>query len=79
MNVDFYIELVKYENRLLKMSKIYNVILVNLGIIFSGMLFRYILEFGEVSNSYNFTIPNVLVHILVTLTISILSYLSVKK
>lgn len=79
LNVFFYIELGKYENKLLKMSKLYYLILLNLGVILSGMLFRYFLEFGEISNVYNFTLQNVLVHVLVTLTISVLSYLSVKK
>jgi hypothetical protein len=25
---------------------------------------RYLLEFGEVSNTYNFTVPNMIVHVL---------------
>lgn len=29
-----------------------------------GMGCRYLLEFGEVSNTYNFTVPNMIVHVL---------------
>ena len=29
-----------------------------------GMGCRYLLEFGEVSNTYNFTAPNIIVHVL---------------
>ena len=39
---------------------------------------RYLLEFGEVSNSYNFTVPNMLLHIGVTVTLSTLSWLWTK-
>lgn len=32
--------------------------------ILAGMGCRYLLEFGEVSNTYNFTAPNMIVHVL---------------
>lgn len=32
--------------------------------ILAGMGCRYLLEFGEVSNTYNFTVPNMIVHVL---------------
>lgn len=32
--------------------------------VFVGMSCRYLLEFGEVSNTYNFTAPNMIVHVL---------------
>lgn len=31
-----------------------------------GMGIRFLLEFGEVSNTYNFTMPNMLLHILIS-------------
>ena len=34
-----------------------------------GMGCRYLLEFGEISNVYNFTLPNIGLHLLVTTTI----------
>ena len=35
-----------------------------------GLLCRYLLEFGEVSNTYNFTLPNVLLHLFVAVCVS---------
>ena len=35
-----------------------------------GLLCRYLLEFGEVSNIYNFTLPNVLLHLIAAVCIS---------
>lgn len=32
-----------------------------------GLLCRYLLEFGEVSNTYNFTLPNLALHLLAVL------------
>lgn len=43
-----------------------------------GMVFRYLLEFGEVSNTYNFTLPNSLLHIAFAVTVSALSWLWAK-
>jgi len=37
---------------------------VNCIYIFAGLGCRYLLEFGEVSNTYNFTTPNIIVHLL---------------
>lgn len=44
-----------------------------------GMVCRFLLEFGEVSNTYNFTLPNILLHIAVIGTLSSLSWLHVKR
>ena len=41
------------------------ILLLNLGVTVLGMLARYLLEYGEVSNIYNFTIRNILFHVLV--------------
>ena len=35
-----------------------------------GLLCRYLLEFGEVSNTYNFILPNVLLQLLVAVCVS---------
>ena len=35
-----------------------------------GLLCRYLLEFGEVSNTYNFTLPNVLLHLFAAVCVS---------
>lgn len=39
-----------------------------------GLLCRCLLEFGEVSNSYNFILPNVLLHLIAAVCISGLSF-----
>ena len=51
------------------------ILLLNLCIILLSLLARYLLEFGEVSNVYNFTLPNILVHVAVTVGISTLTWL----
>ena len=79
LNVVCYMELGIFEKKIMGNWKILNVAIVNLGIILLGMLFRYFLEFGEVSNNYNFTLPNILLHIFVTYATSIISYLLAKK
>ena len=63
----------------MKNWKLHQVALLNLGMILLSMLFRYLLEFGEVSNTYNFTAPNIALHIVATLTISMVSYLTARE
>ena len=41
-----------------------------------GMALRYLLEFGEVSNTYNLTLPNVAVHMIITVVICTVSAIS---
>ena len=54
--------------------------LLNLGLVLLGMGCRYLLEFGEVSNTYNFNMINSMVHIFATVTLSTLSwYNTIKK
>ena len=57
---------------------IQHILPLNLLLVLLGMGVRYLLEFGEVSNSYNFTVPNMLLHIGVTVTLSTLSWLWTK-
>ena len=40
-----------------------------------GLLCRYLLEFGEASNIYNFTIPNTLLHVGVFLALTGLTWI----
>lgn len=47
--------------------------------IFAGMGCRYLLEFGEVSNTYNFTLPNILFHLLAVNTLCLASWYFVAK
>ena len=60
-------------------KQIYKITLFNLVIVLAGMVCRYLLEYGEVSNTYNFTIPNILFHIVAALGISIISYIVSKS
>ena len=50
------------------------VLLLNLALTLLGMLARYLLEFGEVSNTYNFTYRNMLLHIVMMVTWSSASW-----
>ena len=76
LNVLCYYELGKYEKLMLKGWKIGKVLLVNMGVILLGMVMRFFLEFGEVSNTYNFTGPNIAIHITSAFVISFVSYLT---
>ena len=76
LNVLCYYELGKYEKLMQKDWKIGKVLLVNMGVILLGMVMRFFLEFGEVSNTYNFTVPNIAIHITAALAISFVSYLT---
>lgn len=40
----------------------------------AGLGCRFLLEFGEVSNTYNFTLPNILFHLLVSVGCSSLAW-----
>lgn len=44
-----------------------------------GMAARFLLEFGEVSNVYNFTLSNILVHMAFVVIISVLSWIHTKN
>ena len=79
LNIACYLELGIFEKRVLKLQKALYAALMNVGIVLAGMFCRYLLEWGEVSNTYNFTTPNVLVHITTAVAISTLSYLLVKN
>ena len=76
LNVLCYYELGKFEKLMQKDWKIGKVLLVNMGVILLGMVMRFFLEFGEVSNTYNFTGPNITIHITAALAISFVTYLT---
>ena len=44
-----------------------------------GLVCRYLLEFGEVSSTYNFTIPNTLLHIGIFLFLSMLVWFTTER
>ena len=74
LNIACYIELGIFERRLLPDHAIVKIVLINFGIVLAGMGCRYLLEFGEVSNTYNFTLLNIVSHIIAALIISTVSY-----
>ena len=47
---------------------------MNLMLVVAGMGARYLLEFGEVSNTYNFTVLNSTVHIFVTVVLTTITW-----
>lgn len=55
----------KLEAYIFKSVKTSNIVLLNFALVLFGLVFRYLLEFGEVSNTYNFTITNVIFQMLV--------------
>ena len=79
LNIACYLELGIFEKRVLKMQKALYAAFMNVGIVLAGMVCRYLLEWGEVSNTYNFTTPNILIHITIAVAISTISYLMVKN
>lgn len=74
VGVSLYAELGTMEAAMLPQWYIWNILPLNLMLVLLGMGARYLLEYGEVSNTYNFTIPNMLLHIGVTVTLSTLSW-----
>lgn len=53
--------------------------LFNTSMILCGLFFRYILEFGEVSNCYNFTLPNILFQVISLSLVSTIVYAQARK
>ena len=51
-------------------AKTYHIILLNFVLTLLSMGARYLLEYGEVSNTYNFTVPNMILHMVAVLIIS---------
>lgn len=74
-----YAEIGLLSGYLFEKKKIGFVILMDLAHIVLGMVARYFLEFGEVSNTYNFTLPNIALHVGAILCICFCGYLHGKK
>ena len=55
------------------------ILLLNVGVTVMGMVARYFLEYGEVSNTYNFTLKNILVHVVIMLLLSMMFWRQTKK
>lgn len=65
-SVMFYYSIAQSEAKLFPNGSAIFIVLFNLTATVIGMGIRFLVEFGEVSNVYNFTIPNIILHILIS-------------
>ena len=79
VSIMFYHSIGQSEAKLFTNSSAMFIILFNLIAAIVGMVSRFLLEFGEVSNTYNFTIPNIILHIVVAVVLSSVTWLVLKK
>ena len=79
VSIMFYHSIGQSEAKLFPNSSAMFIILFNLIATIVGMGSRFLLEFGEVSNTYNFTIPNIILHIVVAVVLSSVTGLFLKK
>ena len=75
VSIMFYHSIGQSEAKLFTNSSAMFIILFNLIAAIVGMVSRFLLEFGEVSNTYNFTIPNIILHIVVAVVLSSVTWL----
>ena len=60
-------------------KRLWQMVLLLAALACGGLACRYLLEFGEVSNTYNFTLPNIALHLAAFTGISSLSWRYVAK
>lgn len=53
--------------------------LLNIGVTIMGMVSRYFLEYGEVSNTYNFTPKKIAIHMIIMLLLSTMFWMKSKR
>ena len=53
--------------------------LLNIGITIMGMVSRYFLEYGEVSNTYNFTPKKIVIHMIIMILLSTVFWMKGKR
>ena len=53
--------------------------LLNIGITIMGMVSRYLLEYGEVSNTYNFTPKKIVIHMIIMILLSTVFWMKSKR
>ena len=68
------IEIGELEVIIFSKKSIVFIVLVNIVLVSLGLIFRYILELGEISNVYNFTFINVIFHVCMLVLISTLAF-----
>ena len=79
VSIMFYHSIGQVEAKLFPNSSEMFIGLFNLIATILGMGIRFLLEFGEVSNTYNFTIPNIILHILISVVMVSGTWLFYKK
>lgn len=67
------VELGKFESIIFPKWNIIIITIFNFSLGCIGLIFRYLLEFGEVSNTYNFTFKNIVFHLAFITIISTLN------
>lgn len=75
----FYTELGMLQAALFPNGSIGFAAALNLGMTVLGLIFRYLLEYGEVSNTYNFTAANVALHLFALTILPLMTYISRKQ
>ena len=61
---------------LLSQRRIWPIVLLSAALVCGGLACRYLLEFGEASNTYNFSLPNIALHVAAFVGIRSLSWLA---
>lgn len=79
ISIMFYHSIGQGEAKIFPNSSVMFIGLFNLIAIIVGMGIRFLLEFGEVSNTYNFTIPNIILHILISMVLISGTYIFYQK
>lgn len=67
------------ESALFPKATWFKISLLNIGIIIMGMVARYFLEYGEISNTYNFTPKKIVIHMIIMLLLSTMFWLQSKR
>lgn len=75
----FYTELGMLQAALFPNGSIGFAAALNLGMTVLGLIFRYLLEYGEVSNTYNFTAANVALHLFALTILPLMTHISRKQ
>ncbi|MBR2420815.1 MAG: hypothetical protein IKB09_00505 [Oscillospiraceae bacterium] len=75
VNLSVYGYLGAFLTRLCPRARFWQIFLIQIALILGGMLCRYLLEYGEVSNTYNFTPANIVLHLAVAMTVTTLGWL----
>lgn len=75
----FYTELGMLQAALFPNGSIGFAAALNLGMTVLGLIFRYLLEYGEVSNTYNFTAANVALHLFALTILPLMTNISRKQ